>query len=69
MVFVEGRQIRDNIILCQDFLDSYHKDSRAKKCAIKVDLMKVYDSLDGNFLLSLLRVLGLPSIFTKRIEM
>lgn len=44
--FVGRNCIGENILLCQELLYNYHKPSKDKKCTIKIDLMKAYDSLN-----------------------
>lgn len=48
--FVKGRSISDNILLMQELVRNYQRDSGPARCAIKIDLMKAYDSGDWDFL-------------------
>lgn len=41
--FVKGRSIVDNVLLMQDLVENYHKNDGYPRCALKLDLMKVYD--------------------------
>lgn len=43
--FVMGRRIVDNIFLTQELMRGYHKSSPSPRCALKVDIMKAYDSV------------------------
>ena len=43
--FVVSRNICDNILLSQDLLRNYYLDSSSPRCALKVDLMKAYDTV------------------------
>lgn len=44
--FVKGRSISDNILLTQELVRNYLRDTGVARCAIKIDLMKAYDSID-----------------------
>lgn len=44
--FIPNRSIAKNIMLAQEFVHDYHKAKGASRCALKVDLMKAYDSVD-----------------------
>ncbi|XP_042488561.1 uncharacterized protein LOC122068744 [Macadamia integrifolia] len=61
--FTEGRQIYDNILLCQDLLHDYHLNKGMPRFAAKLDLRKVYDSVQWSFLFTLLNRLNFPSQF------
>lgn len=59
--FVGGRKIGDNILLCQELVHTYSRSStKGKRCTLKVDLMKAYDTLNWNFLLIVMQALGYP---------
>lgn len=51
--FIKGRSIAENILLMQELVPNYHQDHSPPRCAIKVDLMKAYDSVDLEFLCEL----------------
>lgn len=40
---------------------SYPKNANPAKCAIKIDLMKAYDSMDWDFLFDVMTAMGSPS--------
>lgn len=62
-------KIGDNILLCREFLHSYHKDSpKEKKYAINLDLMKAYDFVRWDFIFTILKTIGLHPSFLKWIE-
>ena len=58
--FVEGRRISDNIFLCQELMRNYHRGNGSPRCALKVDLMKAYDTVRWDFMIEVLRTFGLP---------
>lgn len=45
IAFISGRMIGDNILLAQELLRNYHRDKGTLRCALKVNLMKAYDSV------------------------
>ncbi|XP_035547381.1 uncharacterized protein LOC118348915 [Juglans regia] len=58
--FVEGRRIGNNILLAQELLRNYHRDQGTPQCALKVDLMKAYDTVRWDFVLVVLKTIGFP---------
>ncbi|XP_021987007.1 uncharacterized protein LOC110883597 [Helianthus annuus] len=48
--FIPGRRISDNILLKQELLLNYHRNSGPPRCAFKVDIQKAYDIVDWDFL-------------------
>nr|GEW02599.1 hypothetical protein [Tanacetum cinerariifolium] len=52
--FVPGRRISDNILLTQELMHNYHLDRGPPRCAFKVDIQKAYDTVDWEFLKSVL---------------
>lgn len=66
--FIKGRSIVDNVLLMQEVVRGYHRDSGSPRCSIKVDLMKAYDSVDWGFLIDTLSAMGFPSIFIQWIS-
>nr|GFC36896.1 putative RNA-directed DNA polymerase, eukaryota, reverse transcriptase zinc-binding domain protein [Tanacetum cinerariifolium] len=44
--FIPGRQISDNILLAQEFMNGYSCKGGAQKCAFKVDIEKAYDTVN-----------------------
>jgi len=49
-VFVRGSFINDNIILSHELLKGYNRKGISKRCMIKVDIKKAYDSIESSFL-------------------
>ncbi|GJT69751.1 sodium/hydrogen exchanger 6 [Tanacetum coccineum] len=52
--FVPGRRISDNILLTQKLIRNYHRRRSPPRCAFKVDIQKAYDTMDWNFLETIL---------------
>ena len=64
-----GRKIVDNNLLSQELLHHYDRKSTKKvRCAMKVDLMKAYDSVRWDFVIKALELLGFPFKFIGRVE-
>ena len=59
--FVPCRSLMDNILLSQELLRNYHRESPCPRCAIKVDFQKAYDSNNWNFILDTLHCFNFPS--------
>ena len=58
--FVQGRSIADNILLTRELMKNYHIDSGLPRCALKIDLEKVYDSIRWGCILDILSAMGTP---------
>ncbi|GMH30432.1 hypothetical protein Nepgr_032275 [Nepenthes gracilis] len=58
--FVAGRHISDNILLAQELLHKYHLGHGPPRCTLKIDLMKAYDSIHWDFIISVLTIMNFP---------
>ncbi|GJU75281.1 RNA-directed DNA polymerase, eukaryota, reverse transcriptase zinc-binding domain protein [Tanacetum coccineum] len=56
--FIPGRHIQDNILIAQELLRGYNRKFGAKRCAMKIDLQKAYDTINWEFLKYVLHVVG-----------
>ncbi|GFP92208.1 transposon tx1 uncharacterized 149 kDa protein [Phtheirospermum japonicum] len=57
--FVEGRSMVENIHLAQELLRKYHRIKKVSaRCILKIDLRKAFDSVDCDFLKSVLEGLN-----------
>nr|GEX76553.1 reverse transcriptase domain, reverse transcriptase zinc-binding domain protein [Tanacetum cinerariifolium] len=45
-----GRHIQDNILIAQELLRGYNKKNGPKRCAMKIDIQKAYDTVSWSFL-------------------
>ncbi|KAL0420582.1 UNVERIFIED_CONTAM: hypothetical protein Slati_3081100 [Sesamum latifolium] len=66
--FVPGRKIGDNVMLAQELFMGYNQRHLPKRCALKVDLRKAYDTVEWDFLIEVLRLFGFPDRFIGWIE-
>lgn len=63
--FLGGRLMSDNINLVQELLRLYGRKRSSPRCLLKVDFKKAFDSVQWDFLASLLRQLGFPAHFVR----
>ncbi|GLT29996.1 hypothetical protein SLA2020_048230 [Shorea laevis] len=61
--FVEGRLMVENVFLAQEIVKHYHKSCLSARCALKIDLMKAFDSVLWDFIFQILLSLGFPNKF------
>ncbi|KAL0292815.1 UNVERIFIED_CONTAM: hypothetical protein Sradi_6972200, partial [Sesamum radiatum] len=66
--FVPGRSIADNIMLAQELLSGYNQARFPKRCTIKIDIQKAYDSVKWDFLLETLKIFKFPHQFINWID-
>ncbi|XP_075508007.1 uncharacterized protein LOC142544859 isoform X3 [Primulina tabacum] len=59
------RSIVDNIHLAQELLRKYARKRVSKRCILKVDVQKAYDTVDWAFLEEVLIGFNFPSLFVK----
>nr|XP_016440329.1 PREDICTED: uncharacterized protein LOC107766112 [Nicotiana tabacum] len=58
--FIEGRKILDNVIMAHELIKGYTQKTVSPRCMIKVDIRKVYDSVEWSFLKAVLLEFGVP---------
>ncbi|XP_011102055.1 uncharacterized protein LOC105180102 [Sesamum indicum] len=66
--FVPGRSIGDNVMLAQELFTGYNQARLPPRCALKVDIRKAYDTVEWDFLLSVLQLFGFPETFSRWVE-
>ncbi|KAL0285152.1 UNVERIFIED_CONTAM: Retrovirus-related Pol polyprotein from type-2 retrotransposable element R2DM [Sesamum radiatum] len=66
--FIPGRCIADNIMLAQELLSGYNQARLPKRCTIKIDIQKAYDSVQWDFLFETLKLFQFPLQFITWIE-
>lgn len=62
-LFIEGRNISDNILLSHKLFKGYTRKWISPRCVLKVDIRKAYDTLEWSFLQAMLNELGFPQKF------
>ncbi|KAL2252001.1 UNVERIFIED_CONTAM: hypothetical protein Sindi_2322400 [Sesamum indicum] len=55
-------------MLAQELFTGYNQARLPPRCALKVDIRKAYDTVEWDFLLSVLQLFGFPEIFSRWIE-
>jgi hypothetical protein len=66
--FIPGRNIAENVLLAQELLRNYHRKDGKPRCTLKIDLMRAYDSVNGDFIIHCLACLGFPEKFINWIK-
>ncbi|GAU23976.1 hypothetical protein TSUD_327770 [Trifolium subterraneum] len=66
--FIKGRQIKDCICLTSEAINMLHNKAYGGNLAIKIDIAKVFDTLDWQFLLKVLKTFGFCSTFCNWIQ-
>ena len=59
--FVQGRSIADNVLITQELMLNYHRDIGPPRCALKVDIMKAYDTIRWGCIMNILSLMGTPT--------
>ncbi|XP_048502717.1 uncharacterized protein LOC125498533 [Beta vulgaris subsp. vulgaris] len=61
--FIQGRNIVNNIMICQDLLKGYARKGCRPSCLIKMDMRKAYDTIEWNFVREMMTSLNFPQKF------
>ncbi|XP_074267220.1 uncharacterized protein LOC141590534 [Silene latifolia] len=61
--FIKGRNIVENVLICQDLVRLYNRKAASPHCLIKIDLKKAYDSVEWLFLEKMMGALQFPQKF------
>ena len=54
--------------MAQELFRNYHRKDTPSRCAIKVDIQRVFDTVRWDFLLDLMDILGFPPLFVSWIR-
>ena len=58
-------EISDNILLAHELVKAYTRKNISPRSMLKIDLQKVYDSVEWPFLKQVMVGLGFPDMFTQ----
>ncbi|CAN1136655.1 Transposon TX1 uncharacterized 149 kDa protein, partial [Linum perenne] len=61
--FIKGRNVGDIVLLAHELLRSYNRSGVSPRCALKIDLMKAFDSVEWQYILKVLEAMDFPSVF------
>ncbi|CAN1153013.1 LINE-1 retrotransposable element ORF2 protein [Linum perenne] len=61
--FIKGRNIGDGILLAHELLKGYNRSGISPCCAMKIDLMKAFDSVEWDFVFETLKSMNFPAQF------
>ena len=65
--FIPKQQIADNILLAQELVHAYQSRKGPPRCALKVDIMKVFDSIKWDVLRTVIKVFSFPQWLVSRV--
>lgn len=61
--FIKRRRIIDNILLAQEIVKDYSHSLGRPRCSLKIDVRKVFDSINWSFVISVMDSIGFPTTF------
>ena len=61
--FIKGRLSMENVLLATELVKDYHKPDISPRCTMKIDISKAFDSVQWDFVLKSLKVMGFPETF------
>mgnify|MGYP001793927790 CR=1 FL=1 len=61
--YVAGRDIVENIMICQELVRKYNRKTCSPRVIMKIDLRKAYDSVEWVFVEGMLKALEFPEKF------
>ena len=63
--FVKGRFVAHNVMICQDLIKFYGRKITRPGCSIKLDIKKVYDTLECDCIEEMMMALMFPVSFIR----
>lgn len=67
--FIKGRNIQNNILLMHEIVKDYKRTGGPKSCAIKVEIMKAFDTLRWDYLFTILDHMNFPDKYIKWVKL
>lgn len=67
--FLKNKNISDNIMLIHEVVHGYNRGGVKSRCVFKIDIMKAYDTINWDFLFTVMRVMNFLDQFIKRIKL
>lgn len=61
--FVEGRLLLENVLLAMELVKDYHNTSLTPRAALKLDILKAFDSVQWRFIEATMRAMHYPDQF------
>lgn len=61
--FIKERLLIENVLLATELVKDYHKADISPRCPMKIDISKAFDSIQWDFVLKSLKVMGFPEVF------
>lgn len=61
--FVQGRLLKENVLLATELVKNYHKETVFPRCAMKIDISKAFDSVQWSFVIATLTAMGFPTSY------
>jgi len=66
--FVFGRQISDVILLTHELMHNYYLPDIMFRCALQIDIKKAFDTVNWEFILLGLKIIGVPNSMIRWIK-
>jgi len=63
------RLLMENVLLASELVKDYHKDMISPRSVMKIDILKAFDSVQWDFVLKSLVVMGFPEKFIHWIKL
>lgn len=67
--FIKERLLLENVLLASELVKDYHKEAGSPRCVMKIDISKVFDSVQWSFVLQSLEAMGVPAKFIRWIQL
>ncbi|GAA0176031.1 hypothetical protein LIER_29096 [Lithospermum erythrorhizon] len=61
--FVKGRMLNDSVLLMNELVNNYHNKEGRRRCTLKIDIMKAYDTVRWDYLWCVIEAMRFPVLF------